>query len=328
MERDISWEMTHEAQQTEYWRSNLDDIQSRLSDTNDAHQIQQIREEELPELLEEFPYVGEAVFVMGPGVVPIINEEHQIVGQQWTENNETLGLHYGFDIVSMAVNGISSAVEHRVTHKIFISGGEYMSGLDVVERQFQVFAHQDCQKSAFLPLDKVNSLFYVFNDETIEKNPIGSRIDSLNNYSKQFIQMLGSTAFRRFTRQKQKRSVDEFLGTVEADLQLRQLEVDLEPSYVYVPYLTEMQGKPVRGFIPILTDKTIISGECLGVDSIETGRLHQKAIRSDQDLADKTAGLCLVVDPDPDTRAYYQLNANQTMYIPTRDQSFDIAFSD
>ena len=177
MEQDITWETKSVAQQVEAWRSDLDAIQARLSNTNDVLQIHKIRDTELPILSEEFAYAGEVVYLMGRAIVPEINGEGSVVGQRWVEDTETLGLHCGFSIQRLSVNGVSSAVEHRIAHKIYIAGGDEKTEFDVIERQFQVFTKHDCQNSVFLPLDEIDPLFHVFDDETIETSPIESRID-------------------------------------------------------------------------------------------------------------------------------------------------------
>jgi hypothetical protein len=155
-------------------------------------------------------------------------------------------------------------------------------------------------------MDDVNEVFYGENPLT----DLDESIKSVKASSLTLTALLRSTAFRRINHQEQSREVAAFIEQAERDANLRGAEISAKVQYGYVSELGQYQY-----LFTVDVQDLVIGGVCLGVDTLESFTLVQ-AIRKDANLIDKYAGICLILDPNADTRQRLNLKVEQVLYLP------------
>jgi len=286
-------------------------LEELINKAQDVDTVKQLYAEIMPSIEKDFPFYGQPVYISGRGIHPIFDEDGtSVLGEGWQTSEGDVGFHKGFAIVHDDDND----KPYRILHKIFTGEG-YGSPLATVERETRVYKY-------FLldsPLVPIIELEAALSSHEFSDTEFTDRLELVNKYSREFVTMLRSTTFRRLQHKRQRRVVDDFLLEVESKASVRDLQFMGEPQYAYVPIL---MGN-TKFFKPVSLERYVVNGTCLGVDTVETGKLSLKAIRKDADLGDKWCGLCIVIDPDDDTRRGLSLGEEQVLYIPTNDQTFD-----
>lgn len=277
------------------------------------------------------PYIGERVLLKGFGILPVIDEDSGEFAGNTFGHHEAGGQHLGVRVLS-----ISGMDEHfrpqekpgddttlvdatppivRVLHMVYLGGDlEPTSPTFQTSHSYFGLFHLD---SHLVLLDEVEESFR-------QPELPAANLELLLDTSREFRSMLCSTPFRRLKHRQQRQRVDEVLKEANQKLSLLDADLSVMCDYFHRPCLETSFGGALS-FMPTDVPDLIINGTCLGVDSIEGPQLANRPIRRDRDLQDKLAGLCLVLDPDEESRHALQLADQQVVYIPTLSQAIDIA---
>ncbi|MBA3758489.1 hypothetical protein H0X10_02565 [Candidatus Saccharibacteria bacterium] len=287
-------------------------LQDALHETDNNSDATELRAEFIPVINEHYPYFQQSVYISGAGIFPATDEEGSIVSEEWGYSEGCFGIHQGFVVLDVAPEG---SYDYHVMQKIFVQE-IHSASLATVETEQRIYKYFDLN-SQVIPSIEMESILSSY--ELQDDDP-KLQLAMINEYSKRFTRLLRSTEFRRLKHRQQKRVVDDILVGVNQQVGVRDLKFMGEPEYGYAPFMYGTQ----RGFVALGLEEIIVGGSCLGIDSIESAFLRTKAIRKDNDMADKDAGLCMIVDPDYETRKSLYLTDCQVLYIPTLDQTFDV----
>lgn len=287
-------------------------LQASVNNAKSAEELKSLYKDNISEIDRKFPYFKHPVYISGRGLFPYSNEEGEVQGEGWGYSNGISGIHEGFEIVETIDE--ENQPDHAVVQRIYVGEFTYRA-LRTVSTTRNVYHFYDLDSQLF-PLVEMEGI--MGSHELSEYTP-EECLNTIAWLSNDFVNLLRSTEFRRLKHKQQKRVFDEVLMTIDQHTKTRGLTFTGEPSFAYVPSFSEKH----RFFMPLLLDDFVISGQCLGLDSLETAPLRNKALRKDKDMASKYAGLCIVIDPDTDTRQGLQLTDNQVLYIPTNNQDFD-----
>jgi hypothetical protein len=261
-----------------------------------------------------FPMFDEIVWLHGQALVPLADENGDISGEGFT-STDGYGKHKGFDTVMWEDDGM---VKMKIMHRILV-GEEVEAPFKTVVRQEKYYKYFDLDAAVF-SVDELEEALLTGQGGPIEKHD--NICDVVEGESRQLVSMLRSTKFRRLSHRQQVKLVDNFVVQAEDKARIRDLQIIAEPLYAYAPLL----GKAaVRRFVPIDLSEVVIKGVCVGLDALVTTELRQQPIRRNQDNSFLYDGLCIVVDPDEDTRTGLGLAQAQVLYVPTQTQTFDAA---
>lgn len=286
-------------------------LQEALNETQIHADALALGSEFIPVIDGNFPYLFQKVHISGRGIFPVTDEQGIIDSESWGLSEGSFGTHHGFVVLDIAPEG---SYDFRVMQKILVQETlEY--AFTTLETRHRIFNYFELD-SQILPHNEMES---ILSSHDSREEDSQNQLEIIDGFSKDFNKILRSTEFRRLKHRQQRRLVDDMLVSVNKYISIRDLQFMGEPEYGYAPF----SGGSQRGFVALTLGDILIGGSCLGVDSIESALLASKAIRSDKDMADKYAGLCMVVDPDTDTRQALQLAESQVLYIPTYDQSFE-----
>ncbi len=289
--------------------------QAELNATSDGvtRDKRQLIQNELDSI---FPYMGQQVYVSGNGVYPVcdvetgevLDEIHGFVsGQQ--------GLHVGFFVAEI---NEGSTLRYQVLQQIALGQVKSKPCL-TVDRQETISTFVDLDASVLLISD-INNVYNP--DSDVEDDDFHDRIERMLGMSKELTGLYKSTTFRRMRHAKQLRTVMDFLINADRETRLRNVGIMTEAEYAYTPSLSDGWR-----LIPLLIEKTLIEGTIVGLDSTESVTMKAKAIRNNDDLLDKNAGLCLVIDPTEESKDVLSLSANSVVLLPTASQEFEIALN-
>lgn len=288
------------------------DLQIGIDQAKTDDELKALYAENINVLDKMFPYYGQPVHISGRGLFPY-SEDNEIQGEGWGTSEGVTGIHEGFDIVQTEEDE-TGATSFRVMQRVYV--GEFTNNvLKTVGTTRKIYHFYDLGSQLF-PIVEMEAM--MASHELSSYTPDES-LNTIFPLSSDFVNLLRSTEFRRLKHKQQKRIFDEVLMTIDQHTMTRGLTFTGEPSFGYVPSFSENN----RYFMPLALGAYVISGQCLGIDSLETTALRKKAIRRDKDMASKYAGLCIVIDPDKDTRQGLYLADDQVLYIPTNNQDFD-----
>jgi len=277
--------------------------QAILDDTTKPEQIDFVVNRAIRELDKAYPYIGRKVFISGNSLTPEINQEDgRFLGESWVYNTGLEGVHNGFNIVYREQDG---KITRQIMQEIIIGSSQTMPARTIYQ-ELTLFAYFDLD-SNILPQDQIDEIFYK------DTGPIefDAQIETLVESSLAINALIKSTKFRRQTRQKQQQAIDNLINLAEEQSKLRGSQMLIEGSYAYINIFT----KNVNLF-PIDIAGEIISGTCLGIESIHSLKLRKQAIRRDADLIDDAGGLCLMIDPDRETKAKLNIQTKKSLYLP------------
>lgn len=282
--------------------------------SNPTRHDELISEQEIINELNGFyPYIGQAVFMSGVGMHPVQDEETgRLTDEIWEHRFAQGGIHHGFYIDDYAE---ADTMERQIMHQLTI--GEISEKIGKTLFQKQVLVSLFNLDSMVLPVNDIDRAFGI--EDQVPDYEFEKRLDLMMGYSKKLTKIYKSTSFRRMNHEQQISLVREFLSEADRKTKLRDISVMVTAEYAYVPLLTS--GWQLIQF-PV--EELDISGTCIGLESTESVTMKEKAIRKDSDLIDKKAGLCLVIDPDDETREELRLRPDSILYLPTYSQPFEI----
>lgn len=267
-------------------------------------------------LNEICPYIDQVVLIGGMALVPEIDlEEIEVSDESWRYSVAS-GYHRGV--------GILIPEGHRPTIIQRIETGHVNGPMLATSRKkldvFQCFTNE----AVIVPLLEIEEDFnpYYLTPETYDP---AEGVKFLSSKSNELVRILSDTRFRRMDKNTQNKIVESIIDEASKKASLTGYELTVSADYGLT---TEIASEGKIGLTKIPLKEFIISGTCLSIDSIERLQLHRRRIVNDHRLIDKWAGLCLVVDPDVDTRQGLELNSSQVIYLPLSSQELEIDFSE
>ncbi len=285
---------------------------------NDLHKRGELNENITKGVAEDLddncPYMYKPVLISGRALVSTFDEgTGNITGMEWMDVEHT-GIHLGVNILTNEEFDMQLIVQQVQVDTI------QSRPLPTASQITTLFAFFD-NDANITPIDEIEGVFHPYYMKEAEDEDIYKGFRDLVDFSSDFARMLRDTKFRRMDRKKQLSLVSSVISDISNTISISELEVIIQTQYCYAPVL---RNERQVGVAAIAVDDCVISGTCMGVDSLERIRLPVQKIRSDKQLIDKYAGICIVIDPDESTRVGMDLLPDQVLFIPTASQSFEI----
>ncbi len=267
------------------------------------------------ELERLYPYTGITLHFSGEGLFPFFDDDNNIIGEGYGESGGQYGIGAGIQIARVT-KGDGEKVP-KILHQILIHKSESQPLASVTQEQ-SIYALVYLEGEV-LPIVNIEEIYGT--DTVAQETELLHQ--NANLCSKAFTSLLRSTGFRRLPRKKQNALVDQTLMDADIRAPVREREALVEGEYAYIP---ETTGEATEFRLIDIRD-TLVSGVCLALDTVEKAALRHKAIRRDTDLADKGAGLCLVIDPLPETRSELNIDEGKVVFVPISGQEIEVVFS-
>ena len=279
-----------------------------------------LNEEILGEMVEDLdgacPYLLQPVLISGNALVPVIDQETlRVEGEVWDKVIHQ-GTYHGVEVIE------DEAGKVMLTQVVVIGESTTQSNPTCVEtRKYLAYFTNDANITPLLEIESTYNPHYLAPYQ-------GTREESMQGFdivwekSAELVNLLRDTKFRRMDRRKQLRALDTIVNEASEAASITEQTVAIEADYAYV---LELENDNRLGLNRLRLGRFAISGQCVAVDSLERIALPVRKIKSDKELLDKKAGLCIIIDPDNVTREELELNGSQTIYVPTRSQSVKLS---
>lgn len=265
------------------------------------------------------PYFLQPVLISGRALVPVIDQEQmKIVGEEWSEV-AVEGIHEGVDVIEIEEGGYMLAQRAKLGD-IFIKHGRTCAGMVGLYGYFT----NEANITPILEIENNFNPYYLSSNHSDDDSRMES-FQLLSEKSARLVKLLGTSRFLRLGKARQHRLIDDFVVETSQQVSVAEYQVAVAAEYGYVTELTEdnrlalgkvaLEGRPVYGI-------------CVAIDSLERICLQKEKIKSDQQLLDREAGLCLVIDPDNDSRNDLELNETQVLYVPLSSQELELELLD
>lgn len=292
-------------------------------------------EEMVVELGELCPLIGEMVFISGVGVFPYDDEDYEsfsrsdieLIDPKLDDEEETFtafvdGLFctYAGLNIDIKKNKDGNDTCFRLTHRVNIGEHEYSEKHGLVKNSSQFFAKFDLDCSMLLCSELEAAALGIENPEQYHETSFEDLVES----SRYFVELLGSTKFRRLSKQVQKRHYEQLM------LHLTNKAANIIDSYVVIDFVDEDEGDPYL-FNPqsqpdgsIYYEKFLaydygirqLLGCCIGITSVDERAILEKPVRRDSDLIDKKAGICLAIDISHYETDETEAHGQNLLYVP------------
>lgn len=291
----------------EYW-------QSRLANAED-HEIGRIASEATKACDELWKYDGVYCTFSGQAVYPEVDDNGGITisaGEIMAD-----GYSRGFVVEDFTGNG-----DYRLFHMFYL-GPHQSKPHPTIFNQASLFAYMGVDGEIIPHYEMEEALMPQKDPFAIEQVDVQERMEAIDNQSLKLVRLLHSRQFRKQAVDKQVAILDGFVSKCEQKYDLRDLAVMVEnPAYCCRPYL--LPTDEVKYEFIALND-TLINGTFLGLGTLERETLKRKPIRRTEDLINKAAGLCMIVEVS-DASEPTALRSDDIIYIPTADQDMDASF--
>jgi hypothetical protein len=156
-----------------------------------------------------------------------------------------------------------------------------------------------------------------------KKSPelIEQTIDALAFHSDHVQETVCMPDFHKFTHEEQQRLLEIMVNEAEDNLQIKGMMFAAELEYGYI-----MQaGVDAPHLLPLVLGGVPLHGMVLGLESLERlGIRGDRAIRSEEDLVDAEAGLCVALAPSEPICTSLHLNNEQALYLPISGQALKL----
>lgn len=153
----------------------------------------------------------------------------------------------------------------------------------------------------------------------------------IDGYSERVVSLLREPQFRRLSALAQRLKLEAIVRRAEQESQIKDRYIRIafyesdtlsEPPEanrrLYVAKGLDLQTVHKRQNIP-----EVLGGLCAGLLCLEVPLLRDRPIRTGQDLADASAGLCLALEPDSQTVRTAGVQTDELICIPVSGQMFD-----
>lgn len=272
----------------------------------------------IEELDHLYPYNGEPVYMSGQAFIPFTDEEGNVRGEGFAAIEGCAGFHQGFNTINWEDEDGKTVT--RIVHQVLVGERRDTTYITAPKQSRLLYFFE--LESAVFSMEELEETMLSNQSSVQEEN---NSHDIVESYSKRFVDLLLSTKFRRMPHRQQKRLVDDFMIEAEDAAKVRDMQVIAEPLYAYTPFVTSGDTGVTRHYMPLNLSSVVVSGTCVALDALVTAELKAHPIRRNADAVFLRDGLCLVVDPDEDTRQGLNLAPDQVLYIPTQSQSFEAA---
>jgi hypothetical protein len=312
-EHEILPEPTWEQQALDTCFQHAYSLQEALNQCENFEQASSLAYEHIPVLNDLFPYLHHQVLISGEGVMPLIDENNMMEAEAWLKDQQANGIHVGFGLID--IDRRPDNYDFRLMQRILIGQSHNQPFASVEIRQW-VYKHFDLH-SQIIPNVELESVLSSSEYKTVfDVHPLQAAF----KYSEEFVKLVRSTTFRRLNRGQQRRVADDLIYQANQRAVLRDFGVSADLEYGYIA----IREKNTTSYLPLNLEKVVISGKCLGLESLESQNLGVDAIRRDKDLLAKDAGLCMVIEPDNSTRQGLNLELGQLMYLPLHNQEIEV----
>lgn len=281
------------------------DWQSFFDQLTDYGNLDEYREQAVTQIDELFPYFGRQVYMSGYGLHLTLDEVTNLPSSEnWQYIDHCEGTHNGFVVIPSIDS--TGKTYFQVMQQVLIGGQAKMLSNTVLQKLvYSEFLNLD---SSCIVVGEFNKLFYVDND-AIELN---EQLKSVSDSSKALELLLSSTSFRRMKRKRQEQEVTAIVERTEQHSKLRGAKLSALVEYGYINHGV----KKIE--IEQLAMNSIIGGVCLGLESLDNLTLKNRAIRRDENLIDRGSGICLMLDPNTETRQELKIDDKKLLYLPSR----------
>jgi hypothetical protein len=292
-------------------------LQEALNQCDTFEQASFLADEHIPVLNNLFPYLNHHVLISGEGVMPLIDENNMMEAEAWLKDQHANGIHVGFGLID--IDRRPDNYDFRLMQRILIGQSHSQPFASVESRQW-VYKHFDLH-SQIIPNVELESVLSSSEYKTaFDAHPLQAAF----KYSDEFVKLVRSTTFRRLNRGQQRRVADDLIYRANQCAVLRDFGVSADLEYGYIA----IRENNTTSYLPLNLEKVVVSGKCLGLESLESQNLGVDAIRRDKDLLAKDAGLCMVIEPDNSTRQGLNLELGQLMYLPLHNQEIEVVLHD
>jgi hypothetical protein len=227
------------------------------------------------------------------------------------KNDEVAGTHYGVIVMPVKEND-------ELHYTIF-------QHIQVKRERMGVNGPEPYEFAAFVDLDSVIVLRKAVEDIFVPavEDP-GYSLEHLDIYSELFRDMLKDPLFRKLDGKRQQQAVDAFVSRAEEQNYLNGYFFDGAPQKVYGPYMSP-EGMAKHAY---MASEIPVKGLCVGLLPLEARITDDNPIRTDADMIDPRAGLCMVVIADDETAEALQLEPETPLFIPLSNQEFQASLYD
>ncbi len=136
------------------------------------------------------------------------------------------------------------------------------------------------------------------------------RFDRLQKYSHKFLEFLMSDEFERLNLDQKKLILDKKILKAEKKAGLRGAYVITLAKKVFANDIV-----PPYNFFKVTGEELEVSGRCVAVDSL-ANLILEGEIYSPPFDQDNHANLCLVIEPDQETKDYFENSTIKYIYVP------------
>lgn len=299
-ETELGFETTPDQDMAEITFQHAWKWQQYFDTLTDYSNIDEIRNRAVAELDGMYPYKGQFVFISGRGIHTEYDEEGREPVENWC-HIETEGQHNGFAVVELEDFDTKRFV---VMQQIFMG---YRAGLisKGLHQQLTFFDYLDLN-SLCIPAKEIQGVL----DENQEEVDLQEQMDVVMSGSKKLVRMIADTGFRRMSWIKQRKQLDSLVRETDKESKLRGAKLQAVAEYGYIA----QYEKNLKLSAISIRDR-LIGGVCLGVESLENLVLRVRPIRNDGNLVNKYAGLCLVIDPNCETKEALRMGEH-LLYVP------------
>lgn len=321
-----------------FWKEQIE--LALANNSKDLEEIGSAAQEELDELWEQVGMMDVRCLVSGSAIFPEVvysdqsedalgvaleDKEADGVKVQAGYIQQTYGNSKGFVFSNLGVEGAPPRLWYmfKLAETVEIPH-------PVMRKCLELYAFFDTADCSIVPLSKIDEAFGItFDEEQDYEDALslgGAKQDILNDRSKQFMDTIRSTKFRRLSRNRQIRIIDQFVEKTEVLSDVRENPVMFEPQYVYI---SKPRQDGSMEYETVGVYGMTLSGICLAVHMLGREQLDRNAIRRDRDLVSKWDGLCLTVALEPDQHILGKIGLapNSYVHVPISGQDFDIIFS-
>lgn len=283
----------------EKWRESLTfDLAQRWQDKIDSAADYELKVDYSVQALNDlsitFPYVGYEVYICGRGLHAVADRYSQkkFLDDNWDPSTTSYGVHQGFVALPQGGKRIEIAQKVLIEHIAYMVGGK--------SKELNIYTYHDLE-SKMLVADEIDEIY-----EGDQDVPVAQKLKAAYRSSQQLKVLLATNEFLELNQEGQLQQLDLLVAQAEEETGLRDMSLVIDGLFCYSTGIKE--GYHLITGIDI--SKQVISGTCLGVEAIENLLLQYMTLAKD------SHGICLVIDPDEETRLKLGLKGQQLLYVP------------
>lgn len=293
-----------EQQKQELFYQRLAEWQGVIDGLGDPDQeIYGLRDQIKAELNHLCPYIGKPVYAAGRGIFPVTIDDETITDGH-IDHSGTFTQHIGMTIVR--TQSPEDRPVWRIMHRLDLGEAAVENGLITVTdvQRFRAYLETDAY---IVPLGALTDIFKAHRPDSVA---LDEKLEIARAYSSDIHNLLCSTAFQALSQPQQIQALDRLVEKAEDSIRLRGLDLIFENSQGYVPVFRK--GKMNLTLFEL---DELVSGVCLGLESIERFRLLERPLRRTSDRVDQHNGLFMVIDADQAVKQHYGIGEDDLFFI-------------